>query len=362
MERIKHALAEARQQRERLRESSVAKTLNSMADDTNGPGSPSRGRFNLMRDARVWFGIAFTAIVIAMLAWTSSLKQQARTTNATADTAAKEARSATFAGNAQDEKLARLQARVNLLNDSVTRVDDKLTDMQEQLNAISTAIDSATISRSEATTEVLATDRAPLAAIEQEDKPVPAPDTTSDPTAAQVLTAEQKSATTVEGSDTSLGGSSRTPDEATVTEALSVEEKSLVSVALFRSPEALRSLRHSDRKTLGERSGRKATDSNMSPEEVPTETASAGQTSVGVRGGGPWVINLVSYSDERDANRFAKRAQSRSIHVEQNQVTVKGKPYWRVQVPGFLSAEDAKTHAASIETKLGLKDTWVMRR
>jgi septal ring-binding cell division protein DamX len=78
--------------------------------------------------------------------------------------------------------------------------------------------------------------------------------------------------------------------------------------------------------------------------------------------GGPWVINLVSLADKPAADRFAARAEAKDIHVQQSQVTVKGKSYWRVQAGGFATADEAKAHADSIKTKLGLKDTWISRR
>jgi len=76
----------------------------------------------------------------------------------------------------------------------------------------------------------------------------------------------------------------------------------------------------------------------------------------------PWVINLASIQDKEAADRFAARARSRGITVEQNSMTFKGKEFWRIQITGFLTANDARTYAASAKEKLGLKETWVMKR
>ena len=54
--------------------------------------------------------------------------------------------------------------------------------------------------------------------------------------------------------------------------------------------------------------------------------------------------------------------QSKGVAAEINQVTVKGKQYWRVQVPGFSSSDDAKTKAEEIREKLGLKNVWIVKR
>ena len=77
---------------------------------------------------------------------------------------------------------------------------------------------------------------------------------------------------------------------------------------------------------------------------------------------GPWVINLTSSPSQAVADRFAANAQSRGIETRQQQVTVKGKHYWRVQTKGFSTAAEAKTKASQIKEKLGLKDVWIVQR
>jgi hypothetical protein len=78
--------------------------------------------------------------------------------------------------------------------------------------------------------------------------------------------------------------------------------------------------------------------------------------------GGPWVINLVSSPSKADADRFAARARASDIETEQQQVTVKGRQYWRVQITGFASAEEARAYAGTARAKLGLEDVWITRR
>lgn len=77
---------------------------------------------------------------------------------------------------------------------------------------------------------------------------------------------------------------------------------------------------------------------------------------------GPWVINLVSTSSKIDAERLAKKALSKNIQTELQQTTVKGTKYWRVQITGFPTADDAKTYAVTAKKQLGLNDTWIMKR
>jgi cell division septation protein DedD len=79
-------------------------------------------------------------------------------------------------------------------------------------------------------------------------------------------------------------------------------------------------------------------------------------------GTGAWVINLVSLPSQADADQFSARARSKGVHTEQQNVTVKGKKYWRVQITGFVTSEEAKSHSNSSKQKLGLKDVWIMKR
>jgi hypothetical protein len=77
---------------------------------------------------------------------------------------------------------------------------------------------------------------------------------------------------------------------------------------------------------------------------------------------GPWVINLVSTSRKADADRLTKKALSKDIATELQQITVKGTQYWRVQITGFSTADDARLFADTAKEQLGLKDTWIMKR
>ncbi|MGB7931711.1 MAG: SPOR domain-containing protein [Gammaproteobacteria bacterium] len=80
------------------------------------------------------------------------------------------------------------------------------------------------------------------------------------------------------------------------------------------------------------------------------------------RDSGTWVINLVSYQRGVDAERFVIKANFKGVSTEINHVTVRGKKYWRVQVPGFSSADEARTKASEVQNKLGLKDVWIVQR
>ena len=86
------------------------------------------------------------------------------------------------------------------------------------------------------------------------------------------------------------------------------------------------------------------------------------QPAVSMNTEGPWVINLVSSSSQADADRMAEKARSVGIQTQQQQVTVKGKHYWRVQITGFATKEQASAYGDTAIAKLGLNDVWVMSR
>jgi len=77
---------------------------------------------------------------------------------------------------------------------------------------------------------------------------------------------------------------------------------------------------------------------------------------------GPWVINLVSLYDQAAADRFAQRAKSMGIPVEQDRTLVKGKAVWRLQVSGFDSRDQASAYGDANKTKLSLKNVWIFKR
>ena len=98
-------------------------------------------------------------------------------------------------------------------------------------------------------------------------------------------------------------------------------------------------------------------------EQPAAETQAAAAASVAPSTGlGPWVINLASSSSGSGARAFVSRAASRDVPVEANQVTVKGKQMWRLQITGFATEQEARAYAGTAKTKLNLQDVWIFKR
>ncbi len=77
---------------------------------------------------------------------------------------------------------------------------------------------------------------------------------------------------------------------------------------------------------------------------------------------GPWTINLISSPDKSYAVDFSNTARSKGVRTELQEVSLKGTPYWRVQVTGFSTQGEAKAYADNVKDKLGLTATWIMKR
>jgi cell division septation protein DedD len=370
MERIRSALTAARREREKL----LAQDAAGGAENHDEFGVRNSVVFGLIRDEKVWFGLACFAVAVAMLAWMIGSKNQSRTTDMRVATTA-QVRADISAADALSGKLALLQAHVDLLADSITRIDDKVAVLLLQINAVSSSVDSST------------------EGVASHDAPAPAPDTASDVATLEVLSKEQQSMVstdaaseptptwnrrrdeavtrdssavhqtlvTVEDESASMGVPNA-PNDKRTSEVSSAADKFVAPAAVFRTPEALHSLRHSKATTVRGRENKEVPDSNRAPEEASTEIAFAEPKSAAAERNGLWVVNLASFADRQDAAGFSERAQSKEVDVEQNHVTVKGKSYWRVRVTGFRSAAEAKGYAASVEAKLGLKETWISRR
>jgi hypothetical protein len=76
---------------------------------------------------------------------------------------------------------------------------------------------------------------------------------------------------------------------------------------------------------------------------------------------GPWVINLLSSPNKSDADRFAEKARSKGIPVEQSTVTLRDREFFRVQLTGFMTEKLAMESAGPVKEKLGLQDVWIFR-
>jgi cell division septation protein DedD len=316
MERISEALAKARQQREQLLERGLLDDIEGRADAELGLAAAGRTAASPLLDARMWVAVVAAASVIVLVLMLGS-RQQKQEIGLNALEVEPATRSGPVAqpndtisttGELQHE-LTMLEARMDSLGESVTRLDRKLTEVYARIDAIDaadSAVSQAAPEKDAATPEPVSAQQAPMTAADQE------------PLATE---AHKGSATAA-------------------TELMSAEQAPASPKREAKPPPATHKV----------------------SAVAAAELVAAEQATGAAGDDGGWVINVASFPDRPTAERFAARAQSKKVRVVTRQATVKGKPYWRVQVPGFVSAGEARAEAASVEAKLGLKDTWVSRR
>ncbi len=76
---------------------------------------------------------------------------------------------------------------------------------------------------------------------------------------------------------------------------------------------------------------------------------------------GNWVINLLSSPNKSDADQFAAKARKQGIPVEQETIRLKGREFFRVQLTGFMTENQAEESAGPVKKRLGLKDVWIFK-
>jgi hypothetical protein len=95
---------------------------------------------------------------------------------------------------------------------------------------------------------------------------------------------------------------------------------------------------------------------------VATPAATPSRVAEVIPDTGPWVINLLSSRDKGYVSKAMADAQSVGVDVVVTSASVKGKQYWRLQIPGFKSMAEAKSAAAPVKEKLKIKDVWIFKR
>jgi cell division septation protein DedD len=87
--------------------------------------------------------------------------------------------------------------------------------------------------------------------------------------------------------------------------------------------------------------------------------ASPGAGSGGAKAG--WVINLLSLSNQKDAQTEMERLRKAGVRVEVKQAISDGKTWYRLRVPGFATYEGAKAYIDTVEKQAGVKNAWVAK-
>ncbi|HUT39767.1 MAG TPA: SPOR domain-containing protein [Gammaproteobacteria bacterium] len=330
MERIKQQLEEARKHRERLQQGHASSTDGVEHRKMSSLGSQNYRPFALKDKAR-WL-LSGMALVIAsvMITWLIGSDQkptewsynldlpESRQTSATGSPATKQL----------ETRVVGLTERVDMLADSIARLESRL--MQAQ--GITDSIVGAEQNIASATT----------------------PEVPAIGEAVQVLEALPPPASGQAVEEVSVA---KTPRQTSTGGASRLRDAPVIAVTGTSPAAPLRtSIRATHEAPALTGPGSDSVASSLSITSKPLSTATSPEKE------GQWVINLASSPSKTDADRLTEKARSRDIQTEQQQATVKGKQYWRVQITGFSTAEEARAYAGTAKAKLGITDVWITTR
>ena len=93
----------------------------------------------------------------------------------------------------------------------------------------------------------------------------------------------------------------------------------------------------------------------------PSSTAASKVTTT-TAPGGPWIINLMSSPSKAYVEKMHATASASGIDTVIASAEVKGKQYWRLQIPGFDSMSAAKRAAEPVKKSLKIQDVWIFKR
>ena len=106
---------------------------------------------------------------------------------------------------------------------------------------------------------------------------------------------------------------------------------------------------------------RLASAQTAAPVRALSEKAAAPKAAVVAKPKGAWVINLASYTNEAVADAGVERLRRAGVKAIKQSVHQGGRTWYRLQVGGFATREDAEAYGRQVEAKSRFKDTWVSK-
>jgi len=141
-------------------------------------------------------------------------------------------------------------------------------------------------------------------------------------------------------------GSTQSRDVANIQQRLSKIERRLTGTPTI---EAAAPLGASSKKVIVNPVKKPAT---ITPKTPIVSTTSAGD----------WVVNVSSHAKESLAKRENLRLQKLGLNSEVHTARIKGKTWYRVQIIGFASKDEAKAKLTDLKQRSGINGAWIGRR
>jgi hypothetical protein len=246
-----------------------------------------------------------------------------------------------FSASLQEGRYASLNARITALGDAFANLEEKLTLLIPESATLTETgtppIDAVTAADSQQ----------PVLITPTELKTGPASEPEGQPVAAGIEAIDTSGTESADIPESDVGKTPQ-PASASTEPAITVEQ----TEELTDSPAVS--------------AAEKPSAASRQADETAAATATADDTGAAPEttspGTGPWTINLMSSPDKAYVERFATRARAQDFNVVISKAEVRGRLYWRLQVPGFNSSADAKDHAEPVKQALGIKDVWIHKK
>ncbi len=106
-----------------------------------------------------------------------------------------------------------------------------------------------------------------------------------------------------------------------------------------------------------------STPSEPADEAVSQSLPATPQTSASpAPSNGDWVVNVSSHAKEDLALRENARLQSLGLHSEINRARIRERTWYRIQIAGFASKDEAKAKLKDLQQHFGIKGAWIGKR
>jgi hypothetical protein len=160
------------------------------------------------------------------------------------------------------------------------------------------------------------------------------------------------------GTTTRPAEEKRLVDQKPVREESTTVEKSKTETAILKDAEDMTAVKP------GAPSKADQTKAKSQPQaKSPMDTAQPSMATVkAMAADGPWVINILSSPSKAYVEKMRATATARGFDTIIASAKVKGKQYWRLQVPGFESMSAAKRAAEPVKASLKIQDVWIFKR
>ena len=73
-------------------------------------------------------------------------------------------------------------------------------------------------------------------------------------------------------------------------------------------------------------------------------------------------MNVANSEHIEAVEKLMNKLHKHGIPAETQEVTIGGKPRYRLRIPGFSTSDEARDYAPNLDGDLGLKDPWVSKR